>query len=661
MLTLGITGSFAVADDPVLPDLGRGFFHDAAACLIDGSGVVAAVEEERLVRDKHTNVFPTRAIRACLEQVGAGVADIDRVGYFWAEDGVDAALGLNVLRYPALPLRSARELLLDRLRRQLGVGLPAHRVTFVRHHDAHAASAWYQSGFAEGLVVVMDGMGEAEAVSVYHGTGDRMRLLRTHPITSSLGLFYTRATELLGYREFDEYKVMGLAPYGDPEVFRKTLDRLLRLRDDGEFDVDMPGLQQAVIRCGFRPRRAGEPILQVHKDLAAAVQHTLERVVFHLLGYWRSELGLPDLAIAGGVAQNSAANGRVRSSGLFERMFIQPASHDAGAALGAAALVALDGPESTRPATAASLALRDVYLGPDLAARGGISRALNAWDDFVVWERPDDIAARAAGLLAAGKVIGWAQGRSEFGPRALGNRSILADPRPAGNRERINALIKNRESYRPFAPAVPAEVAADYFDLSATACPLDYMGCVVDVRPEHRALLGAVTHVDGTARVQIVRRASNEPFWRLINRFGELTGVPVVLNTSLNNNAEPIVQTADDAIVTFLTSGLDHLVLGDLLVGRRPDAHDRYATLGVRLAPFVDADATVSPDADRVVHRIYRRGYRDTARALSAPAFRVLCDADPTVPLSQLGGPDLVDEFVQLWLARLVQLRPTGR
>lgn len=655
MLTLGITGSFSVVDDEVLPELGRGFFHDSAACLIDESGVVAAVEEERLNRDKHTNLFPIQAIRACLDQVGAGPADVDRVGYFWGEDGADAAISLNVLRYPRLPLRTARELLTDRLARVgIQAGIHSRPVTFVRHHDAHAASAWYQSGFDEGLVVVMDGMGEAEAVSFYHGTRDGMRLLRTHPITSSLGLFYTRATELLGYREFDEYKVMGLAPYGDPDTFRKTLDSVLLLRPDGDYELDMPGLQQAVIRSGYRPRRAGEPILQVHKDLAAAVQQTLERVVFHLLGHWRSRLGLGDVCFAGGVAQNSAMNGRILAGGLFERMFVQPASHDAGAALGAGTLVARQDRPRAKP-----FVLRDVYLGPDLGADGDIEDTLKPWRDLLTWERHDDIADTAARLLADGEVIGWARGRSEFGPRALGNRSILADPRPVGNKDRINALIKNRESYRPFAPAVLAEAAGEYFDLTRTACPLDYMGCVVEVRPDRRPVLGAVTHVDGTARVQVVRPETNPVFWRLISRFGDLTGVPVVLNTSLNNNAEPIVQTVDDAVVTFLTSGLDRLVVGDWLVGRRPEARSAYGRLGVRLAPLAEATATVSDNA--VTHRIHRRGYRDAALPISEPVHRLLRTTDGRTPIGELpDGEDVLGELVELWQARLVELRPVS-
>lgn len=664
MLVLGITGSFSLLGDEVLPELGRGFFHDSAACLIDETGVVAAVEEERLNRDKHTNVFPVKAIRACLDQAGATADDVDQVGYFWGEDSADASINMNVLRYPHLPLHSSRELLLDRLNRYAGFGRFERPLTFVRHHDAHAASAWYQSGLTEGLVLVMDGMGDAEAVSVYHGTADAMRLVRTHPVASSLGMFYTRATELLGFREFDEYKVMGLAPYGDPDQFSKTLDSLLRLRPEGEYELNMAALQQTLIRSGYRPRRSGEPILQVHKDLAAAVQQTLERVVFHLLTHWRSRLGLTSVCFAGGVAQNSALNGRVLASGLFDQMFVQPASHDAGAALGAGAMVALHAPEQPRGAVAASLVLRDAYLGPDLGTNQEIEESVSRWHELVTWEHHQDIAGRAAALLADGAVLGWARGRSEFGPRALGNRSILADPRPAGNKDRINALIKNREGYRPFAPAVVAEAAAEYFDLTDASAALDYMGFVVRVRPEAQSTLGAVTHVDGTARAQVVRRESNEAFWHLIRRFGELTGVPVLLNTSFNNNAEPIVQTADDAMVTFLTSGLDHLVLGNLLVSRRPAHRSRVSALGLRLAPQAEATATASHGAEEgtVTYGIHRRGYRDRARPTSEAAYRLLCRSDGRTPLFRLFAEQddaaLLDEIVELWQARLVELRP---
>ncbi len=658
-LVLGLSGFLDVPSGALFPDLPRGLYHDAAACLVDGSGVLAAVEEERFNREKHTNQFPVAAIRSCLDEVGARLSDVEAIGYFFTEANTDYELGLQYLRHPDGPVRRARELIGQHMHREFGSQVDPQRIRFAAHHEAHAASTFFQSGMADALVLVMDGEGDDESVSVYRGTADGLHPLRRHPKESSLGHFYGATTELLGYDLFDEYKVMGLAPYGDPARFRATVDPLLRLLPDGDFHLDVAGFRRAVLGGGYRLRTRGSAFTQEQMDLAATAQETLERIVVHLLEFWRGRSGLTGLCLAGGVAHNSSLNGRILASGLFDRMFVHPASHDAGAAVGAALLCHPSvGTKATRPS---GWTLRHVYWGPGVGDPPAIQAELRRWHRFLDWRRCDSPAESAAELVARGEVIGWVQGRSEFGPRALGNRSIVADPRPAENWRRVNRLVKGREDYRPLAPAVPREVAPDWFDVPTTACPLDYMSCVVSVRPSRRDLLGAVTHVDGTARIQTVDRATNPMFWALISRFGELTGVPVLLNTSFNNNAEPIVQSARDAIVCLLTTGLEHAVIGDFLVSRRPAHGLPYGELLLRLPDSVElAEVHAGTERRQVVRR---RRHRGSETAVSPVVYDLLARSDGRVSIADLLGnaPDACHamEVVRgLWARRLVVLQP---
>jgi Carbamoyltransferase C-terminus len=308
-----------------------------------------------------------------------------------------------------------------------------------------------------------------------------------------------------------------------------------------------------------------------------------------------------------------------------------------------------------------------VYWGPHIGTPESARAQLEPWNAFLEWEECEDVTSCGARLLAEGAVIGWARGRSEFGPRALGNRSIFADPRPPGNKERVNELVKKRESFRPFAPAVLAEAADKYFEIPETACPLDYMSCVVRVRADMQHLLGAVTHVDGTARIQVVRRKVNEHLWRLIQRFADLTGVPVVLNTSFNNHAEPIVQSVTDAITCFLTTELDFLIVGDVLVRRKNVTWIDYLKLAPRLAPQSEMISVTSACADgaHVQHRIYPWNRRNAATAVSTPVHTMLQHADGRMPLSDLlhssaQGPSTVAELLSLWDLRLVTFQPSA-
>ncbi|WP_420168961.1 carbamoyltransferase [Streptomyces violaceoruber] len=657
MRILGLSGLFGTEQDDYPPRVPTGFFHDAAAALVVDGVAVAAVEEERLNREKHTNKFPVLAAAACLNEAGLTVGDLDGVAYFFDEEFTDQELHLECLKDAKLPFRPSRQLIKERLTTALGPGLTPERIHFVPHHLTHAAAAFRDSGFEDSLVAVIDGNGEAEGVSFYEGRQGRLTLLRGYERRHSLGHFYAAVTRFIGYQDFDEYKVMGLASYGDPERFGPLLSGLLRLEPAGDYHLDVAGLPKLLLDSGLVPRRSRESFSQTYADLAAASQHLLEQAADHLLGYWRETTGLDRLAMAGGVAQNTTYNGRLLASGTFSEVFVHPASHDAGSALGAAYEVERrlggEGEGTPRP-------LRSPYLGPGLGPADAIERQLDAWRPHITWRRMERPATETASLLAGGEVVAWVQGRSEFGPRALGNRSILADPREAANRDRVNLLVKKREEYRPLAPSVLDEAAEDLFLIPGTQADHGYMGFVVGVRPERRADLGAVTHTDGTARIQRVSRSANPRYHELIREFGLLTGVPVLLNTSFNNHAEPIVQDVDDAVTTLLTTGLSKLVVDDYLVECAASAPDEaFDRLVPRVPAFCQVETVVNARGSRVAIR--RRN--STYGVDVDPETAALLVAATGAPLGELllsiSRQDVVRKEIQtLWEERLVSLRP---
>lgn len=586
MLYLGLSGGLNLVHESSF-DIPRAFTHDGAVVLVEDGEVVAAIEEERLNRIKHSNKFPVRALRFCLEQRGARIEDVERIAFYATEEYCDALLARLHLTRPDMKRRlTAREVVWEQLRREFDTEIDPSRITFVRHHLAHAASAFALSGFERSLVVAIDGYGDFLSGLVAFGEGPALTEIATFPQDKSLGILYLDVIQFIGYGSFDEYKVMGLAPYGDPAVYRAELQSLYQLLPDGGYELDLDRIVPTLL--GKVPvRKKGEPFQQEHKDLAAALQESLEKIVLHVLRHHREATGLDRLCLAGGVAHNCTMNGKVLASGLFEDVFVQPAAHDAGCALGAALLASQEGGHPVRRQR-----MQHVFLGSDIGAAPAVLAELQAWSGFLEIERPEDLARRTAELIAGGAAVGWVQGRSEFGPRALGNRSILADPRPAENKNRINAIVKKREGYRPFAPSVLEEDVREVFVVPPGTDSLPFMIFVVDVRPEKRGLLGAITHVDGTARIQTVSRETNPAYWELINAFKELTGVPLLLNTSFNNNVEPIVDSVEDAVVCFLTTGLDYLVVGDYLAKKRAPALEDWASLRVSLPPYSQVQRT---------------------------------------------------------------------
>ena len=486
------------------------------------------------------------------------------------------------------------------------------------------------------------------------------------PESKSLGRFYDDVIGFLGYTVFDEYKVMGLAPYGNPERYRNVFQTLYTLLPNGDYVIHQDEII-SLFDLGI-PRRKGEPFTQIHKDIAASLQETLENIVFHVIQYYKQETKQKNLCMAGGVAHNCTLNGKILRSGMFENVFVQPAAHDGGCALGAALYAYYNAnPMAKKPSK-----LEHVYWGTDIGGSPSILNQLMQWQDFITFDKLMNVSEQTAKLLASGYVVGWVQGRSEFGPRALGNRSILADPRPEENKGRINKMIKKREGYRPFAPSVLEEDVDDFFEVPPNQKQLPFMIFVVNVIEEKRNLLGAVTHVDGTARVQTVSRKTNEKYWDLIHWFKKLTGVPILLNTSLNNNVEPIVDSVEDAVICFLTTGLDYLVVGEYLIKKKEVSWQNHISLKLSLPPHISLHQVKKVCKDSKFDNFFsiRNSYDTKFQVgVSGEVFRVLtlaANSGKTVgSLLQENGETeegkaqgIVEELIELWSQRLILLQP---
>jgi carbamoyltransferase len=582
-------------------------YHDSAAALLGDGRVLAAAQEERFTRVKHDPGFPHRAIAYCLAEAGIGACDLSYVCYYEKPlRTFDRLLETWLGRAPAsfdnfrrgLPSWLGEKL---RLGRTIRKALPGYSgpVVYTDHHESHAASAFFPSPFEEAAILTCDGVGEWATTTWGVGRGGRIELSECLNFPHSLGLLYSAFTTFCGFKVLSgEYKLMGLAPYGQPIYAQQILDTLIDLKDDGSFRLD---LEQFTFETGRRmtgaaferlfggPARAPEsPLTRRELDLAASIQAVTEEVLRRITRHIHAQTGLDDLCLAGGVSLNCVANGRLAREGPFKRLWIQPAAGDAGGALGAALFCwhqLMERPRVAEPDDAQ----RGSLLGPSHDA-AAIREALDSAG--AVYELVDDEAAllaRTAALLDAGAVVGWFQGRAEYGPRALGNRSILGDPRRPDMQRTMNLKIKQRESFRPFAPAVLAERAHALFDLGpATDSP--YMLMVAPVlgatpAPDPgdadlnarldatRSALPAITHVDGSARVQTVDAARHGRFRRLLEAFDRLTGTPALVNTSFNVRGEPIVDTPADALRCFVHTDIDALVVGEflLLKERQPE------------------------------------------------------------------------------------------
>ena len=545
--------------------------HDSSACLVRDGELVFAVAEERISRAKHDARFPVNAIRACLDFARVKAEQLDEVCFGWQVAGAAFRHDLKCYasgKMPATYMNGLNSTLhfMSMWHQQSGAkrftytfGATKARMRFVEHHLAHALSAYSFSGFDDAAVVVMDGRGAWEATSIWHGRDGRIEHLLTIPFPDSVGYFYSEFTEYLGFqRNSDEWKVMGLAPYGKPGVDLRAFIE----PEAGPYKVHARKLVGngaapfAEMARLFGPRRVPESeIEERHKDMAYAVQDACEIAMMSVVKMAIEKTKSRNVCLAGGVALNSKANGKIAASGLVDKIFVQPAASDDGVALGAAVAPYLDAGGRLPMQT-----MRHAYLGPEFDDEA-IENALRTYK--LKYARLSDAAASAAELLSKGKILGWFQGRMEFGPRALGSRSILADPRDPEMNAKVNNAVKFREWWRPFAPSMKKEAAGEYLESSSDS---PFMILTAQVRPEKRAVIPSVTHVDGSARPQTVEKEINPLYWRLIDEFGKRTGVPVIMNTSFNLRGEAIVNTPTDAIRTFFSSGMDALVIGGFVV-----------------------------------------------------------------------------------------------
>jgi len=551
--------------------------HDSAAALVIDGELVAAVAEERMSRRKHTGDFPLGAIHACLEQAGLAVGDIDAIAHSFDYEPYRAMYALDAGASECYRDVLSREAFKARVASALPE-LPelAQRVRHTDHHLAHAASAYFTSGWDECMVAVIDGMGEAHGATIYRAAGGRLEPVHRISAADSIGIFYSVVTLHLGFDfNSDEYKIMGLAPYGDPARFAEFFAEAIKLRADGGWDIGplkLGGTREERERHApvrrllaeqlLPPREPDSEIADVHRDVAAALQASLDRAILHTCGHFARQLGMRRLALAGGVALNTTANGRLLASGVVEEIYVQPAAADDGSALGAAlhhasAVGEVSNRRSPTPFYGPAHGPQEIERA--LAKHGGEGLAISRLAGL------SETCAAAAAAIARGEVIAWYRGRMEFGPRALGHRSILADPSSPEMRDRVNALVKMREAFRPFAPAVSLEQVDRWFQ-TPPGTQLPYMTVNLQVRPEHRAGLPAITHVDGSARVQTVAGDDNGEFHELLRAVGEATGREMVLNTSFNVKGQAIVNTPQEALETFLGTGIVALFLGNTMV-----------------------------------------------------------------------------------------------
>ncbi|MGH6953877.1 MAG: carbamoyltransferase family protein, partial [Alphaproteobacteria bacterium] len=583
------------------------FYHDSAAAIVEDGRIVAAAQEERFSRQKHDPGFPERAIAYCLEAARAGLEDVDYVAFYdkpflkferLLETYLAAApRGFNSFRM-AMPLW-LREKLFQKslLKGRLKAYGPRfdwdRRLLFAEHHQSHAASAFFASPFEEAAILTMDGVGEWATTSVGRGKGNRIEMLKEIHFPHSLGLLYSAFTYYTGFKvNSAEYKVMGLAPYGEPRYAQAILDHLIDLKADGSFRLNLDyfdycaGLRMTNDRFhalfGGPPREPTASLTQREMDLAASIQGVTEEVVLRLTRSLAAENGSANLCLAGGVALNCVANGKVLRDGRFETIWVQPAAGDAGGALGAALCAYYLFQGQPRQVDGRNDLMSGSFLGPSYDQREIEERLAHAGAKFSVLGE-DELVATTAHALAEGDAVGWFQGRMEFGPRALGARSILGDARSPSMQSVLNLKIKYRESFRPFAPAVLREDVRDWFELDEDS---PYMLLVADVATSHRrkvneaedALFGldklrvprsdipAVTHVDHSARIQTVHRETNPRFHALISAFRDRTGCPVIVNTSFNVRGEPIVCTPEDAFRCFMGTEMETLVVGNCLM-----------------------------------------------------------------------------------------------
>ncbi|MCP4150263.1 MAG: carbamoyltransferase [bacterium] len=587
------------------------FYHDSAAALIKDGDIIAAAQEERFTRIKHDFNFPEKAIAYCLEEAGISPAQLDHVVFYdkpflkferILETYLQfAPIGIKSFM-KAMPLWIKKKLWMKNLIQEKLEGYEG-KILFPKHHQSHAASAFYPSPFEEAAIITVDGVGEWTTTSVGHGKGNDVKLLKEIHFPHSLGMLYSAFTYYTGFKvNSGEYKVMGLAPYGEPKYVQTILDNLIDLKEDGSFRLNMKyfnfaaGLTMTNRKFdklfGGPPRKTETQLAQKEMDLARSVQEVTEMTMLRMARHARKVTGAKYLCLAGGVALNCVANGKILRENIFDDIWIQPAAGDAGGALGAALIAWYDYLGNERKTGSASDSQKGSYLGPEYSDEEILAFLKKNNLPYTSFDS-ESLFPHVGELLEKENVIGWFQGRMEFGPRALGSRSIVGDARSPAMQKKMNLKIKFRESFRPFAPSVLSEEVSNYFEIHRSS---PYMLLVADVKKELRremtdrekqlfgidklnvvrSSITAITHVDYSARLQTAHKDTNPRYWKMIDAFRQLTGCPVIVNTSFNVRGEPIVCSPLDAYKCFMRTEMDFLVLGNYLLDKKdqPEFHD---------------------------------------------------------------------------------------
>ncbi|MGP2450579.1 carbamoyltransferase family protein [Pantoea stewartii subsp. indologenes] len=551
-------------------------YHESAVCLVQDGKVIFAIEEERLNRQKHgkpadlsnPDELPLGSIQAALAFADIELSDIDCIGYSIDPVARHRSAYIDEIKLINDWATEAGEA--QFYRSTVNVPLKLHKMGFrgdfhwVAHHTAHAASAYYPSSFSESLILSLDGIGEDNTAGIFVGRKNKLTKIATIPYPNSIGFMWERLSEFLGFSEYDACKVMGMAAYGDATIFSKQFSKIVNYLPEGQFSINnhilefrsksFANLEQLF---GFKKREKGDELSQVHYDIAATLQMVTDAIVMNMVRHYLAATGSSHLCLAGGVALNCITNRLLYEEFAIEDIYVQPAAHDAGTAIGAALYVWHHVLEHQQ-----RHAMQNVYLGPEYKD-SDYEVMLEKYN--LSWKKVDKVHQHVASLIAENNVVAWFQGRMEFGPRALGNRSLLADPRNKEIRDLMNLKVKHREFFRPFAPSVLREHTLDWFNSRGLPDAAKYMLLAMDVKADKIDVIPAVTHADGTARVQVVDDESNESYAKLIREFSKITGVPVLLNTSFNDS-EPIVCSPEDAIKTFLKTKIDFLVLGNYII-----------------------------------------------------------------------------------------------
>lgn len=585
------------------------FYHDSAAALIEDGNIVCAAQEERFTRVKHDSSFPENALKFCVSKSGVALSDIDHVVFFEKpfikfERLLETYLALAPRGFrsfsSAMPVWLKEKLFqknnIRKALQKIDPEFSEKKILFSEHHLSHAASAFFPSPFKEAAILTLDGVGEWCTTSVAHGSGNHISILKEIHFPHSLGLLYSAFTYYTGFKvNSGEYKLMGLAPYGDPKFVKTIYDHLIDVKEDGSFRLDLSyfdyctGLRMVNKKFealfGRAARSSETPIEQFHMDIAASIQKVTEDIVIKLARHIAQETKANSLCLAGGVALNCVANGKLLREGLFENIWIQPAAGDAGGSLGAALVAYYMYHNKKRHISLnGSDAMHGSYIGPDFSEEDIESGLTKSGAIFTKYTSQETIE-KVSNFLEEGKVVGWMQGKMEFGPRALGGRSIIADPRSEIMQKNLNLKIKYRESFRPFAPSILREDLKEWFDLDQDS---PYMLLVTNVLDKHcykmtenqkqlfgieklnvkRSSIPAVTHVDYSARIQTVHKETNPTYHSLLTRFKERTGCPILVNTSFNVRGEPIVCTPEDAFRCFMGTEMDILVIDNFILSK---------------------------------------------------------------------------------------------